>query len=210
MDTLETLWQENSNGKLDSSSSARFGDKCAVSSTSLQRRFPGSQQLGTSDSWWWICVFMTLPIAPKPLPKFPQATFFFFLCILFHWIRAKDTWKNRNWPDEFIYNVEAPVGHLPLTNCIRGAQASWQHDLKGDGGVKGAGIVRRGTSTTEREWLIGRDLHTFAWPVDHVRPNLAFRYHTTMTNISKKTLSISTFWLNRIQQDSNLRSLRNS
>eukprot|EP00438_Fugacium_kawagutii_P002649 Skav201700 [mRNA] locus=scaffold641:977813:978963:- [translate_table: standard] len=36
---------------------------------------------------------------------------------------AKDTWKNRNWPDEFIYSVEAPVGHLPLTNCIRGAQA---------------------------------------------------------------------------------------
>ena len=122
---------------LDSSSSARFGDKCAVSSTSLQRRFPGSQRLGTSDSWWWICVFMTLPIAPKPLLKSPQATFFFFfLCILFHWIRAKDTWKNRNWPDEFIYNVEAPVGHLPLTNCIRGAQASWQHDLKGDGGFK--------------------------------------------------------------------------
>lgn len=35
---------------------------------------------------------------------------------------SQDTWKNRNWPDEFIYNVEAPVGHLPLTNCIRGAQ----------------------------------------------------------------------------------------
>jgi len=33
-----------------------------------------------------------------------------------------DKWKNRNWPDEFIYSVEAPVGHLPLTNCIRGAQ----------------------------------------------------------------------------------------
>jgi len=33
-----------------------------------------------------------------------------------------DKWKNRNWPDEFIYNLEAPVGHLPLTNCIRGAQ----------------------------------------------------------------------------------------
>jgi len=33
-----------------------------------------------------------------------------------------DTWKNRNWPDEFIYSMEAPAGHLPLTNCIRGAQ----------------------------------------------------------------------------------------
>jgi hypothetical protein len=33
-----------------------------------------------------------------------------------------DTWKNRNWPDEFVYNLDAPAGHLPLTNCIRGAQ----------------------------------------------------------------------------------------
>lgn len=31
-------------------------------------------------------------------------------------------WTNRNWPDEFVYTMEAPVGHLPLTNCIRGAQ----------------------------------------------------------------------------------------
>lgn len=34
-----------------------------------------------------------------------------------------DTWTNRNWPDEFVYDkVEAVKGHLPLTNCIRGAQ----------------------------------------------------------------------------------------
>jgi len=33
-----------------------------------------------------------------------------------------DTWTNRNWPDEFIYQLDAPAGHLPLTNCIRGAQ----------------------------------------------------------------------------------------
>lgn len=33
-----------------------------------------------------------------------------------------DKWKNRNWPDEFIYDLSAPVGHLPLTNCIRGSQ----------------------------------------------------------------------------------------
>lgn len=33
-----------------------------------------------------------------------------------------DKWKNRNWPDEFVYTLDAPVGHLPLTNCIRGAQ----------------------------------------------------------------------------------------
>jgi len=31
-------------------------------------------------------------------------------------------WANRNWPDEFLYTTDAPVGHLPLTNCIRGAQ----------------------------------------------------------------------------------------
>lgn len=44
---------------------------------------------------------------------------------------SQDTWKNRNWPDEFIYNVEAPVGHLPLTNCIRGAQVleGWESNI---------------------------------------------------------------------------------
>lgn len=36
------------------------------------------------------------------------------------WFTEK--WTNRNWPDDFIYNLDAPVGHLPLTNCIRGAQ----------------------------------------------------------------------------------------
>jgi len=33
-----------------------------------------------------------------------------------------DNWQNRNWPDEFVYSLDAPKGHLPLTNCIRGAQ----------------------------------------------------------------------------------------
>jgi len=33
-----------------------------------------------------------------------------------------DNWQNRNWPDEFVYSLDAPQGHLPLTNCIRGAQ----------------------------------------------------------------------------------------
>jgi len=36
------------------------------------------------------------------------------------WFTGK--WENRNWPDEFIYDTTAPEGHLPLTNCIRGAQ----------------------------------------------------------------------------------------
>mmetsp|Transcript_22771 Transcript_22771/g.51993 ORF Transcript_22771/g.51993 Transcript_22771/m.51993 type:complete len:250 (+) Transcript_22771:78-827(+) len=36
------------------------------------------------------------------------------------WFTGK--WENRNWPDEFIYDTSAPEGHLPLTNCIRGAQ----------------------------------------------------------------------------------------
>eukprot|EP00928_Gymnodinium_smaydae_P031151 TRINITY_DN22959_c0_g1_i3.p3 TRINITY_DN22959_c0_g1~~TRINITY_DN22959_c0_g1_i3.p3 ORF type:complete len:100 (+),score=20.03 TRINITY_DN22959_c0_g1_i3:413-712(+) len=34
----------------------------------------------------------------------------------------KDEFTNRNWPDEFIYRLDAPEGHLPLTNCIRGAK----------------------------------------------------------------------------------------
>jgi hypothetical protein len=37
------------------------------------------------------------------------------------WFTGK--WENRNWPDEFVYDDKAaPAGHLPLTNCIRGAQ----------------------------------------------------------------------------------------
>lgn len=28
----------------------------------------------------------------------------------------------RKWPQEFIYSLEAPKGHLPLTNCLRGTQ----------------------------------------------------------------------------------------
>lgn len=28
----------------------------------------------------------------------------------------------RKWPGEFIYKLDAPKGHLPLTNCLRGTQ----------------------------------------------------------------------------------------
>ena len=28
----------------------------------------------------------------------------------------------RKWPQEFKYNLDAPKGHLPLTNCLRGTQ----------------------------------------------------------------------------------------
>ena len=28
----------------------------------------------------------------------------------------------RKWPKEFMYNLSAPKGHLPLTNCLRGTQ----------------------------------------------------------------------------------------
>ena len=28
----------------------------------------------------------------------------------------------RKWPQEFQYTVDAPKGHLPLTNCLRGTQ----------------------------------------------------------------------------------------
>lgn len=76
MDTLETLWQQNSNG--------RFG---FVQQRKIWRKVRGQFDKFAEEVSWFT-----------------------------------DTWKNRNWPDEFIYNVEAPVGHLPLTNCIRGAQ----------------------------------------------------------------------------------------
>ncbi len=28
----------------------------------------------------------------------------------------------RKWPQEFNYSMDAPKGHLPLTNCLRGTQ----------------------------------------------------------------------------------------
>lgn len=28
----------------------------------------------------------------------------------------------RKWPQEFFYTLEAPKGHLPLTNALRGTQ----------------------------------------------------------------------------------------
>ena len=28
----------------------------------------------------------------------------------------------RKWPTEFTYSTDAPKGHLPLTNCLRGTQ----------------------------------------------------------------------------------------
>lgn len=33
-----------------------------------------------------------------------------------------DPFTNRNWPEEFVYTLDAPAGHLPLTNAIRGGQ----------------------------------------------------------------------------------------
>ena len=33
---------------------------------------------------------------------------------------ACDTY--RKWPAEFTYTTDAPKGHLPLTNCLRGTQ----------------------------------------------------------------------------------------
>ena len=36
----------------------------------------------------------------------------------------------RKWPAEFTYTADAPKGHLPLTNCLRGTQlfkACYQH-----------------------------------------------------------------------------------
>ena len=136
MDTLETLWQENSNGK--------FG---FVQQRKIWRQVRGQfDKFAEKVSWFtatwhkWLLMmdlcFHDTSHCPQAPAEVSTSHVFFFLCILFHWIRAKDTWKNRNWPDEFIYNVEAPVGHLPLTNCIRGAQVSWQYDLKGDGGFK--------------------------------------------------------------------------
>ncbi|KAI8471563.1 MAG: hypothetical protein J3K34DRAFT_417038 [Monoraphidium minutum] len=56
----------------------------------------------------------------------------------------------RKWPAEFIYSMDAPKGHLPLTNALRGTQlfeALLQHPAfdkaAAPGGGKGAGIDER-------------------------------------------------------------------
>ena len=37
------------------------------------------------------------------------------------WVQG-DRNNYRKWPGEFIYSLEAPKGHLPLPNCLRGTQ----------------------------------------------------------------------------------------
>jgi hypothetical protein len=59
-----------------------------------------------------------------------------------------DNWQNRNWPDEFVYSLDAPRGHLPLTNCIRGAQVL-QEILNHEAYVKKK-VVTSTTSTSQR------------------------------------------------------------
>lgn len=36
--------------------------------------------------------------------------------------RALHSTLRRKWPAEFDYSLNAPKGHLPLTNCLRGTQ----------------------------------------------------------------------------------------
>ena len=36
----------------------------------------------------------------------------------------------RKWPAEFTYSVDAPRGHLPLTNALRGTQVGMEHITK--------------------------------------------------------------------------------
>ena len=45
------------------------------------------------------------------------------------WVQGPNN-NYRKWPGEFMYSLEAPKGHLPLTNCLRGTQlfeAIFQH-----------------------------------------------------------------------------------
>ena len=140
MDTLETLWQQNSNG--------RFG---FVQQRKIWRKVRGQfDKFAEEVSWFtatWVCIICWWPggILLSDLSGYTGLKWFEYVEHgLYNWhdtlqkssfwptsrrvsdlsatAMSQDTWKNRNWPDEFIYNVEAPVGHLPLTNCIRGAQ----------------------------------------------------------------------------------------
>lgn len=42
--------------------------------------------------------------------------------LFWHQIGWKDRGKSRRYPDEFVWNINAPNGHLPLFNQLRGVQ----------------------------------------------------------------------------------------
>ena len=104
---------------LDSSSSARFGDKCAVSSTSLQRRFPGSQRLGTSDSWWCICVFMTLPIAPSPCRSLHKPRFVLVFCFIEFGLRTPGRIGIGQMSSSTMWKLQSDICHWPIASEVR-------------------------------------------------------------------------------------------
>jgi hypothetical protein len=65
----------------------------------------------------------------------------------------------RKWPAEFKYDYEAPKGHMPLTNALRGTQlfqAIMEHPAfaKGSNGMAGMSI-------DERSKLSGKDTLKF-------------------------------------------------
>ena len=63
----------------------------------------GEHQLA---SGWQICLYMRVSLDPVPSCCLREAAC--GLC--------------RKWPAEFTYTTDAPKGHLPLTNCLRGTQ----------------------------------------------------------------------------------------
>ncbi|CAE7640080.1 GUN4 [Symbiodinium sp. CCMP2592] len=186
MDAMETLWQHYSEAGFGKHLAGRFG-------FSPQRKIWKKRVRGQFD-------------------KFAEEVSWF-----------TDTWKNRNWPDEFIYTLEAParlselraghalgvghgevklprlavaagaedelglgafteVGHLPLTNCIRGAQVL--EELLSHPAIenrKAAAVKARPTkkSTDDSDSEIGGAVSSLtADAMETVRPARSPRLHT--------------------------------
>lgn len=87
--------------------------------------------------------------AGKRWPKFFKAI---------NWVQGENN-VYLKWPAEFIYTYEAPKGHMPLTNALRGTQL-FQAIMEHPAFAKGVGGTA-GMSIDERSKLSGKDTLKF-------------------------------------------------
>lgn len=87
--------------------------------------------------------------AGRRWPKFFQAI---------DWVVGENN-VYRKWPAEFKYTFDAPKGHMPLTNALRGTQL-FQAIMEHPAFAKSAG-GKAGLSIDERSKLSGQDTLKF-------------------------------------------------
>jgi hypothetical protein len=62
----------------------------------------------------------------------------------------------RKWPTEFNYSLEAPKGHLPLTNALRGTrlfEAVMEHEAYAKAAPKSIGGGSGSNGAGQPDWL---------------------------------------------------------